>query len=164
MADGMKKLTRNQFIPFLDTAKDSTFAANTWKRIDYSTIFELTMNEQEEDMDYICYENAVTEINANKPELPQEIACYEGNPIYDFMFKQFFDMPTGSDVKVPFLMCFGGTDKKAWRCMSTITSKVLNTVDGKITFSIKLGGDIEKGTYTIQDGTPTFTASNGETV
>ena len=156
MSDAMKKLTRNIFIPFLDILKDSTFEASSWKRIDYSTIFELTMNEQEEDMDYICYANAVTEINANKPELPQEMACYEGNPIYDFMYEQFYNMPTGSDVKVPFLMCFGGSGKKAWRCMATITSKVLNTVDGKITFSIKLGGDIEKGTYTIDDGVPTF--------
>ena len=159
MADAMTKLTRDKFIPFLDTAKDLTFATSTWKRIDYSTIFELTMGEQEEDMDYICYANAVTEINSNKPELPQEIACYEGNPIYDFMFQQFYDMPVGADVKVPFLMCFGGTGKKAWRCIATITSKVLNTVDGKITFSIKLGGDIEKGTYTISDGAPTFTSA-----
>ena len=159
MADAMTKLTRDKFIPFLDTTKDLTFATSTWKRIDYSTIFELTMGEQEEDMDYICYANAVTEINSNKPELPQEIACYEGNPIYDFMFQQFYDMPVGADVKVPFLMCFGGTGKKAWRCIATITSKVLNTVDGKITFSIKLGGDIEKGTYTITEGVPTFTAA-----
>lgn len=156
MADAMKKLTRNQFIPFLDVQKDSTFAASAWKRVDYSTIFELTMNEQEEDMDYICFENAVTEINSNKPELPQEIACYEGNPIYDFMAKEFFEMPTGADTKVPFLMCFGGETKRAWRCIATLTSKVLNTVDGKITFSIKMGGDIEKGTYTIEAGAPTF--------
>ena len=155
----MTKLTRDQFIPFLDTTKDTTFATSTWKRIDSSTIFELTMHEQEEDMDHICYPNAATEINSNKPELPQEIAVYEGNPIYDFMFEQFFNMPTGSDVKVPFLMCFGGTAKKAWRCVATITSKVLNTVDGKITFSIKLGGTIDKGTYSIEDGVPTFTAT-----
>lgn len=154
----MTKLKRNQFIPFLDTEKDKTFESNTWKRIDYSTIFALTMNEQEEDMDYICFENAVTEINGNKPELPQEIAIYEKNPIYDFMFNEFYNMPTGDDVKVPFLMCFGGTDKKAWRCVATLTSKVLDTVAGKITFSIKLGGDIEKGTYTIDDGVPTFVA------
>lgn len=157
----MTKLTRNQYIPFLDVTKDTTFASSSWKQIDYSTIFELTMNEQEEDMDYICFANAVTEINSNQPELPQEIACYEGNPIYDFMFKEFFDMPVGSDVKVPFLMCFGGTEKKAWRCVATLTSKVLNTVDGKITFSIKLGGDIEKGTYSITSGAPTFTKSGG---
>ena len=155
----MTKLKRNQFIPFLDVEKDTTLQACSWKRVDYSTIFELTMNEQEEEMDYICFENAVTEINSNQPELPQEIACYEGNPIYDFMFGQFFNMPTGSDVKVPFLMCFGGTAKKAWRCVATITSKVLNTVDGKITFSIKLGGDIDKGTYTITEGVPTFIES-----
>lgn len=157
----MTKLTRNQFIPFLDVTKDTTFASSSWKQIDYSTIFELTMNEQEEDMDYICFANAVTEINANQPELPQEIACYEGNSIYDFMFKEFFDMPVGSDVKVPFLMCFGGTEKKAWRCVATLTSKVLNTVDGKITFSIKMGGDIEKGTYSITSGAPTFTKAGG---
>lgn len=163
MPNAMTKLKRNQFIPFLDTAKDKTFTASTWKQIDYSTIFELTMNEQEEEMDYICYANAVTEINSNKPELPQEIALYEGNPVYDFMAKEFYDMPTGSDVKVPFLMCFGGSEAKAWRCIATITSKVLNTVDGKITFSIKMGGDIEKGTYTITDGVPSFTAASNST-
>ena len=154
----MTKLTRNQFIPFLDVTKDTTFASSSWKQIDYSTIFELTMNENEEDMDYICFANAVTEINGNQPE---EIACYEGNPIYDFMFNEFFNMPVGSDVKVPFLMCFGGTEKKAWRCVATLTSKVLNTVDGKITFSIKMGGNIEKGTYGITSGAPTFTKSGG---
>lgn len=153
----MTKLKRDKFIPFLDTAKDATFTSNTWKRIDFSTIFALTVGEQEEDMDYICYENAVTEINSNKPELPQEIALYEGNPIYDFMFEELYNLPTGADCKVPFLMCFGGIDKKAWRGVCTITSKVLDTVAGKITFSMKIGGDIEKGTYTIEDGVPTFT-------
>ena len=152
----MTKLKRNQFIPFLDVEKDTTLQACSWKRVDYSTIFEMTINEQEEEMDYILLENVVTEINSNHPDPLQEIASYEGNPIYDFMFEQFFKKPTGSDVKIPFLKCFGGTAKKAWRCVATITSKVLNTVDGKITFSIKLGGDIDKGTYTITEGVPTF--------
>lgn len=150
------KLKRNEFIPFLDVLQGGT-GAPSWKRIDKSTIFELSMGEQEEDYDYICYENAVTEIKSNKPELPQEIAVYEGNPIYDFMSKMFYDMPTGSDVEVPFLMCFGGTNKYAWQSNATITSKVLNTVDGKISFTIKMGGDITKGTYTISEGVPSFT-------
>lgn len=153
----LTKLTRDQFIPFLDILKDSTFTKNDWKRVDLSTIFELTVNEEEEDMDYICYPSAVTEIKTNKPELPQEIALYEGNPIYDFMFEQIYNLPTGDDVKVPFLLAFGGASKKAWRGMCTITSKVLSPVDGKITFSMKIGGDIEKGTYDIVDGSPTFT-------
>lgn len=152
----LTKLTRNQFIPFLDVKKDKAFTSNEWKRIDLSTIFELTINEQENDMDYICYPSAVTEIDSNQPELPQEIALYEGNPIYDFMFEQIYNLPTGDEVKVPFLLAFGGTDKKAWRGICTITGKVLNTVDAKITFSMKIGGDIEKGTYSIEDGVPTF--------
>ena len=155
----LTKLKRNEFIPFLDTAKDATYAKSTWKAIDLSTIFELTVGEVEEEMDYICYENAVTEITSNKPELPQEIALYEGNPIYDFMIRELQDLPTGADCKVPFLICFGGTGKKAWRGICTISSKVLNTVDGKVTFSMKIGGDVEQGTYTITAGVPTFTAA-----
>ena len=153
----MTKLTRDKFIPFLDIKKDSTYATSTWKRIDYSTLFSLNMGEQTEDLDYICYPNAVTEVKSNKPELPQEIALYEGNPVYDFMAEEFYNMPTGADCKVPFLICFGGSDKKAWRGMCTITSKVFDVVAGKITFTMAIGGDIEKGTYDIQDGTPTFT-------
>lgn len=33
----------------------------------------------------------------------------------------------------------------------------MNTVDRKITFTLKLGGDITRGTYTITNGVPTFT-------
>lgn len=154
---GLTKLTRDQFIPFLDVKNDKTFEASEWKRIDLSTIFELTVNEEEEDMDYICYPSAVTEIKTNKPELPQEIALYEGNPIYDFMMEQIYKLPTGDDVKIPFLLAFGGTEKRAWRGICTISGKTLNTVDGKITFSMKFGGDIERGTYDIADGVPTFT-------
>ena len=151
------KLKKNQYIPFLDTAKDLTYAASTWKAIDLSTVFELTVGEVEEEMDYICYENAVTEITGNKPELPQEIALYQGNAIYDFMIGELQNLPIGTDCKVPFLICFGGTGKIAWRGVCTISGKVLNTVDGKITFSMKMGGDITKGTYTITEGVPTFT-------
>ena len=71
------------------------------------------------------------------------------------------DMPTGEECKVPFLQCFGGTDKKAWRSIATIIFDSLDAVAGKLTFTIKLGGNVEKGTYTITEGTPTFTAAQG---
>lgn len=156
MSDAMVKITKDKFIPFLDVLKDLTFAAPSWKRIDYSTIFALSMGEQEEDVDYICFANPVTEISANKPELPQEIAIYQGNPMYDFMLKEFYNMPVGAECKVPYLICFGGEDAYAWMGICTITSKVLDTVAGKITFTMKFGGDIKKGTYTITEGVPEF--------
>ena len=105
MADTMTKLTRDQFIPFLDVDKDLTFASPEWKRIDYSTIFELSVGEQEEDRDYICFASAVTDVDSNKPELPQEIAIYEGNPMYDFIIGEFYNLPVGQDCKTGCLIC-----------------------------------------------------------
>lgn len=157
MANPMKKLTKDQFIPFLDTAEDKTYKASEWARIDLSTIFELAINPQSESMDYICYKNAVEEVMSNQPELPQEIALYEGNPLYDYMAEKLYNLPTGDECKVPFLLCFGGTTARAWRGICTLLLDNLSTTDGKLSFSMKMGGDIELGTYAITAGKPVFT-------
>lgn len=162
MANPMTKLTKDQFIPFLDTAEDKTYAASEWARIDLSTIFELAINPQSESMDYICYKNAVEEVMSNQPELPEEIALYEGNPMYDYIAEKLYKLPTGEDCKIPFLLCFGGTTKRAWRGICTLLLDTLSTTDGKISFSMKFGGDIELGTYTITAGKPTFTATEAQ--
>ena len=155
----MTKLRKHEFIPFIDVSGTGG-SSPEWKRIDLSTIFDLNPNPQTETMDYISYETPVEEINQYQPELPQEIALYEGNPVYDYMFNMFYNLPVGSETKVPFLLCFGGSDKKAWKVdQTTVVLGSLNTVDGKLSFTLKLGGDIEKGTYAIADGVPTFTAA-----
>lgn len=154
------RLTKDQFIPFLDINKDKTFENSNWTRIDYSTIFELTVNEVEEDIHYICFENPITVVTSNKPELPQEIALYEGNPMYDFMFDQLYNLPIGEDCKVPFILAFGGSEKRAWRGICTISGKTLNTIDGRISFSMKIGGEITKGFYKIVDGKVVFSTQN----
>ena len=154
------KLTKNYFSPFLDTTKGATPGTYTWARIDRSTIFSLNPNPQSETLDYICYESPIEEVDHYEPELPQEIAIYEGNPMYDFMFGMFYDLPVGSAVTVPALICFAGTQKKAWLVeKNTIQLGELNTVDGKLSFTLKLGGDITRGTYTVnaETGVPTFT-------
>ena len=154
------KLTKNNFIPFLDITKGTTTAV--WARIDKSTIFSLNPNPQSESVDYICYESPVDEIDHYEPELPQEIALYEGNPMYDFMFQMFYDLPIGSEAKVPALLCFAGTGKKAWMVSDNVIQLgELNSVDGKLSFTLKLGGDISKGTYTITSGVPSFTPASG---
>lgn len=154
------RLTKDQFIPFLDINKDKTFENSNWTRIDYSTIFELTVNEVEEDIHYICFENPITVVTSNKPELPQEIALYEGNPMYDFMFDQLYNLPIGEDCKVPFILAFGGSEKRAWRGICTISGKTLNTIDGRISFNMKIGGEITKGFYKIADGKVVFSTQN----
>ena len=161
MADVVTKLKKTQFIPFLDITEDLTLQACTWKRIDKSTLMSISMNPQTETNEWIDSDIPEEEVTSNQPEIGQEIAIYQGNPIYDFLFAKFYDMPTGEECKVPFLQCFGGTDKKAWRSIATIIFDSLDAVAGKLTFTIKLGGNVEKGTYTITEGAPTFTAAQG---
>lgn len=154
------KLTKDKFIPFIDVSNSIGTSNWTprWKQIDLSTIFALSPNPQTETNDYICYESAVTETTSYQPQLPQEIQLVEGNPVYDFMFEKFYNMEVGSAMTVPVLMCFGGSEKKAWQLRaSTVELGDLNTVDGKLSFTLNLGGTREKGSYVITEGVPTFT-------
>jgi hypothetical protein len=143
---------------FLDTKKDNTFADNTWARIDKSTIFDLAFNPQTTSNDYIDNDMPVEEVDKYQPEMAQEITLLEGNPMFDFVYEMAYNLPVGEEVKVPYLLCFGGTEKKAWRGMSTILVNNLNTVDSKISFTIKFN-TIEKGTYEVAEGAPTFTSA-----
>lgn len=148
-------LRKHMCIPFLDTGKSGT---ESWTRIDKSTIFSLNPNPQTEKEDYICHETPVTVVDHYEPELPQEIVMNEGNPMYDFIFDLFYSLPVGSECVVPALICFPGSGKKAWRVKENVlVLGEMNTVDKKISFTLNLGGDIEKGTYTITQGAPTFT-------
>lgn len=138
----MVKLKKHQFIPFLDVSGSmGEMWTPDWKRIDLSTIFDLDPNPKTETLDYISCEVPVEEVDHYQPKLPQEVALYEGDPIYDFVFDLFYKLPVGEDVQVPLLMCFGGTQHKAWqvrRC--TLVLGNLNTVSGKMSFSLHLGG------------------------
>lgn len=158
------KITKNQVIPFIDVSKtvNTDSWAPVWKRIDKSTIFDLALNPQSESVDYIAYESAIEEISSYQPELPQEIALYRGNPIYEFVESLCIDLPVGDDVKVPFLLAWPPAEDKSIRGWQVKDCRLLlsnyNSVDGKITFTLKLGGDIEKGEVTVStDGAPTFT-------
>ena len=152
-------LKKHQCIPFLNIGSAQT---PSWARIDKSTQFSLNPNPQTETLDYICYEMPVTEIDHYEPELPQEIVMNEGNPMYDFVFGLFYNLPTGEDAKVPCMICFPGTGKKAWKIDEcTLVLGEMNTVDRKISFTLNLGGDITLGTYTISSaGEPSFSTAS----
>lgn len=154
------KLRKNQTIPFMDTNQGS--GSYAWNRIKRSTIFALNPNPQTSEEDYISYETPVTEITSYSPELPQEVACYAGDPIYEFIAAMFYDLPVGSGVKCPVMVCFppnGDNEQKAWVMdETTVTLGEWNAVDGKISFTLNLGGDVKRGKYEISSsGEVTFT-------
>lgn len=157
----MSRLKRNVFVPLVDTNLGSGTAS--WKPIDLSTIFKLSWNPQEETYSYICYANDSTEVTSYQPELPQEIVLDNENPIYTFFKNLFMTFPVGSGLKVPVLIAMPndetGLPTDGWKWADAIASPgSLNSVDGKLSFTLKLNGDPVTGTVAgIGTGTVTFT-------
>lgn len=164
------KITKNKVIPFIDVSKtiNSDSWAPEWKRIDRSTIFDMAFNPQSEPVDYISMESAVEEVSSYDLELPQEIALYRGNAIYDFIESMCINLPIGDDLKVPFLLAWPPKTEGATSVdgLQVKEARLLlgsyNSVDGKITFTLKLGGNRERGTISVAAGTgvPIFTAAS----
>jgi len=151
------KLTRDKAMPFLD--KNKGVGTAEYVRIGRSTIFKLDYNADTTDVDFIMYATKQTELNAYKPSMDQEIALYEGDSCYDFLAPLAFALDV-NDSTIPLLLCFPGTPKLAWRVpLNQIVFNDSDFASGKIEFTCNLNGDIEKGTYTITDGVPTFVAS-----
>lgn len=159
------KITKNKVIPFLDISGTANTGASwvpVWKRIDKSTIFDLAFNPQSTTEDYIAYETAIEEISGYQPELPQEIALYRGNAVYDYVESLCYNLEVGDALRIPFLLCWAPEDDgeiKAWQVKENrLLLSNYNTVEGKVTFNLKIGGDIERGTVTISEGVPVFSA------
>ena len=136
-----------------------------WARIGKSTIFDLLVNAQTEENDFIEDEMPTTEVISYKPSLAQELQCNKGDAAFDYLYDMFYNLPTGEDVKKNLLIVFAGnqgTDDapefRAWSTTSTLTLEHLNTVEEKIYFSFNIN-KITRGTVTITDGKPTFTGT-----
>ena len=160
------KITKNKVIPFLDISGTANTGASwvpVWKRIDKSTIFDLAFNPQSTTEDYIAYETAIEEISGYQPELPQEIALYRGNAVYDYVESLCYNLKVGDALRIPFLLCWAPEDNgtiKAWQVKENrLLLSNYNSVEGKVTFTLKIGGDIERGTVTISEGVPVFSAT-----
>lgn len=158
----MANLTRNLYIPLIDSSLGAKKGTYTWVRIDKSTIFELSFNPSEETVGYIDSPNDSTYIKSYAPELPQEITLDSDNPLFKVMQPFMLSMPTGSSGNVPVLLVYpDATSGKATQGLvwedAIISPTTINTIDGKLTFSLKLNGTPLSGTVSSTGGTFTFT-------
>lgn len=154
------KLTRNLFVPCLDTSEGSGTAK--YVPIDLSTEFEFDWNPNEETNSYIKDANDSTEVTGYAPQMEQEIALESDNPMYKYLMPKFMGMPTGSDLNVPCLLCFPDdtgavTVGYLWKD-AQLSPQNLNTVDGKLVFNINFNGSVEKGTVKVSGSAITYTA------
>lgn len=159
----MANLTRDLYIPLLDgnTIKKAIGQEGgegyDFVRIDKSTIFDLAFNPQEETYGFIDTANDTTYTKSYQPELPQEIILDNDNPLYKIMHDFCLAMPTGNNAKVPMLLVTPSMETgkptvgRLWKeCI--VSPGDLNSVDGKLSFNLKLNGDVEIGTVTNSAG------------
>lgn len=160
----MAKLTRDLFIPFLDTTRGAEPGTYTWCPVDLSTVFNLAFNPQTETFSYICNANDSTEITSYQPSMEQEIAIDSENPLYKFMFPFMREMPVGSKAKVPVMIVYPSpetgkpTEADVWPD-AVVSPGAIDSVAGKLTFTLQLNGDKIKGTVAVAEGGKTATFS-----
>lgn len=162
---------KHQIAPFLNKAVDSETGlvdktTPDWMRICMSTAFDLNMNPETEDRDYICDEAPTTELKQYKPSFNTPLVMHKNEPDYEFIFGKFFNQDTGDKAKSELLLVFfqepvdaatTPTHFKAWRVDCTIILSDLNSVDSTLSFDTNFAGTVKKGYVTVSDGVPTFT-------
>lgn len=161
-------LTRDKFVPLIDLTRGETKGTYDWSPIDLSTVFEMAYNPTTETYSYICYANDNTEIASYAPSMEQEIKITKDNPIYDFMLAYMREMPTGNAAKVPVMVVYpdkttgAPTEADVWDD-AIIAPGTINTVDGKLTFTLNFNGEVTRGTVAgIGTETVTFTPAPTE--
>lgn len=158
------------FIPLVDANKIRKLTGfgeagegYDWTRIDKSEIFELQFNPQTETKAYIVNKNDETAIKSYQTTQQQEIVIDGNNQLYSLMYEFAMAFPVGSDAEVPVLLCApsvrkaGEIDGFKWE-HTLITINSLNSVDQKLSFTLNLNGDSERGTVTNEGGKFTYTA------
>lgn len=147
---------------------DGDNLAPSWARLGLSTILDIAMNTDSEDYDFIKDENPTTIVEKYAPSLAQECMAKEGDSCFEYLWNLFFNMEYGTKVETQALIVFPKTVSEgvmqAWKMPATIILNNFDFVAKKISFDIKTAGTIEKGTATVTDGKPVFTAKTETTL
>ena len=156
----MSDITRDKFIPFIDTSEDKDLSALT--PIDLSTVFSLNYNAQTNTRAYIKDPNDSTEVGSYQPSMEQEIRINSENPLYKWMLPYMRSMPTGNDTVHPVVIAYPdletgeATDADCFK-EATIVPGTIDSVAGTLTFTLNLNGTPEVGTVANSSGSVTFT-------
>ena len=161
---------KHQIAPFLNKAVGSDGLVDKttpdWMRICMSTAFDLNMNPETEDRDYICDENPTTELKNYKPSFNTPLVMHKNEPDSEFIFGKFFAQDTGDKAKSELLLVFfqepvdsadTHTHFKAWCVDCTIILNDLNSVDSTLSFDTNFAGTTKTGYVTVTNKVPVFT-------
>lgn len=159
-----------QIAPFLNTAVNSSGLVNTasptWTRIKKTTSFDLNMNPQTEERDFISDKNPTIDLLRYAPTFNTPLVMYKGEADYEFIFGKFFNLAVGEKAKAEVMLVFyqepvdgaaSPTHFLAWKAPCSITINDLNSVDETITFDVSFNGKTDVGYATVAGNSITFT-------
>lgn len=157
----LERLKKHNTIPFLNIGATET---PDWARIGKSTVFDLVLNAQTEENNFIEDEMATTDVMRYAPSLAQELQCNKGDKAFDYLYDMFYNLPVGEGVKKNLLLVFAGNTGtadapkfKAWDTVCTLILDHFDSVAEKIYFSFTITS-IKRGSATVSNGTPAFVA------
>lgn len=152
----LKKLDPREAMLFLDIS-DTRGVAPEWKQVKLTERLGVYLGSVTMERQYVTRDLPSTMLVDYRPCLPQEIALYEGDPVYDFMVKLSYHLFLGEGAVVPALILFGGPHKLAWRADGcVIIPGLLDFARGRITFTIALTSTLRRGTYEVEGEQVTF--------
>lgn len=163
----MAQLTKDLYQPWLDVAR-GLLPVPVWRRIDKSTQLELGWNPNTDDKDYIDQKSASTVLTGYQPELPEEIILDNANPMYAFLDRFCEEMPIGTDCVVPLLLvkpdlATGQPTRALLWDRNEVHADTLNTVDGLLSVTLALNGDMRVGSVEVVNGELRYTESGAAT-
>jgi len=158
-----------QIAPFINTAIDSDTGLvdkenPVWTRIKKTTAFDLNMNPQTEERDYIADENPTVDLLRYVPSFSTPLVMHKGEDDYDFIFGKFANQKVGEEAKAELCLVFfqepcdtpeEGEEHAvflAWKADCTLTINDLNSVDETITFDVAFNDEPAIGYVTVSDG------------
>lgn len=134
-------------------------------RLKKSTVLTVSTNPETETYDYIADESPTEELKRYKKAIDQDLTAIKGEPDFELIWPYYYDMKVGQAAKTEVMLVYfdiAGTAEntfKAEKAECTIVVNDYDAVASKLNFSIMFGGTVQKGTATLADGKPTFTAA-----
>lgn len=161
IADGDKVEAKHVALLF----NSGTKTEPTWVQLSKSTENTISPNPETEERKFITDENPRTLITRYSPELNNPLTLFKGEADYEYFWPKFYGLPTGAGAETEILVVFmnekdtsGNYD--AWKSDATLIMGDLDPNNSQLTFTVKFGGTIERGTVKVTSGTPAFTKAS----
>lgn len=162
----MIKVKRSEFAAFMNTA-NSAATSPTWSRMGKGfTSQTVSYNAVTTSETYIHEDNATNTIDSYAPTMDAPLTAFAGEPIFDFVDRIRQERATGVDAETDVLLIYiYDNTGDAYEAEKQRVSIQIDDFGGEgggstvLNFTINFVGDPERGTVTIADGVPTFTAN-----